>query len=82
MVRGDGFAGANQCEWPKSNRGMAHVCGMRCIQSSRRNAESEGDKMNDEDEDLIVSLFLIAFAIFIAFFACLGITIILWSFLA
>ena len=38
--------------------------------------------MNDEDEDLIVSLFLIAFAIFIAFFACLGITIILWSFLA
>ena len=49
--------------------------------SSRRNAESEGGEMNDEDEDLMVSLFFIAFAIFITFFVGLATVAVLWSWL-
>jgi len=37
--------------------------------------------MNDEDEDLMVSLFFMAFAIFITFFVCLATVAILWSWL-
>jgi len=37
--------------------------------------------MNDEDEDLMVTLFFIAFVIFILFFAGIGIAAFIWSFL-
>jgi hypothetical protein len=37
--------------------------------------------MNDEDEDLMVSLFFIAFAIFITFFVGLATVAVLWSWL-
>lgn len=38
--------------------------------------------MNEEDEDLMVTLFFIAFTIFIVFFVCLAIAAIIWSFIA
>jgi hypothetical protein len=37
--------------------------------------------MTDEDEDLMVSLFFVAFAIFIAFFVVLATVAVLWSWL-
>jgi hypothetical protein len=37
--------------------------------------------MNDEDEDLMVTLFFIAFVIFILFFTGIGIAAFIWSFL-
>jgi hypothetical protein len=37
--------------------------------------------MTDEDEDLMVSLFFVAFAIFITFFVVLATVAILWSWL-
>jgi len=37
--------------------------------------------MNDEDEDLMVTLFFIAFVIFILFFTGIGIAAFMWSFL-
>jgi hypothetical protein len=37
--------------------------------------------MTDEDEDLMVSLFFIAFAIFIGFFIVLATVAVLWSWL-
>jgi len=37
--------------------------------------------MNDEDEDLMVTLFFIAFVIFILFFTGIGIATFIWSFL-
>jgi hypothetical protein len=38
--------------------------------------------MNDEDEDLMVSLFFIAFAIFITFFVVLATVAVVWGFVA
>jgi hypothetical protein len=37
--------------------------------------------MNDENEDLMVTLFFIAFVIFILFFTGIGIAAFIWSFL-
>jgi hypothetical protein len=37
--------------------------------------------MNDEDEDLMVTLFFVAFAIFIGFFVFMGMGLIIWSWL-
>jgi len=37
--------------------------------------------MNEEDEDLMVTLFFIAFVIFILFFTGIGIAAFIWSFL-
>jgi len=38
--------------------------------------------MNEEDEDLMVTLFFIAFTIFIVFFIGLAVAAIIWSFIA
>ena len=38
--------------------------------------------MNEEDENLMVSLFFVAFAIFIGFFVSLVLAALLWSFVA
>ena len=35
--------------------------------------------MNDDDEDLMVTLFFAAFAIFIGFLVCVGMGMIIWS---
>jgi hypothetical protein len=37
--------------------------------------------MNDEDEDLMVTLFFVAFCIFIGFFIGIGIGALIWSLL-
>jgi hypothetical protein len=36
-------------------------------------------QMNDDDEDLMVTLFFAAFAIFIGFLVCVGMGMIIWS---
>ena len=43
--------------------------------------QSKEQSMTDEDEDLMVSLFFVAFAIFITFFVGLATVAVLWSWL-